>query len=90
MFTPSKRRGTKDCRIAASAVGVGQDGVRVARPRHDADAAYPEQRAASLLPRRCLADESYRRRIGRQLNKGENLHALQRSPAYAGQGALRG
>ncbi len=38
---------------------------------------------------RYLADETYRRRIGRQLNKGENLHALQRSLAYAGEGALR-
>jgi len=38
---------------------------------------------------RYLADETYRRRIGRQLNKGENLHALKRSLAYAGAGALR-
>src|SRR6266480_2313904 len=38
---------------------------------------------------RYLADETYRRRIARQLNKGENLHALKRSLAYAGQGALR-
>ena len=38
---------------------------------------------------RYLADETYQRRIGRQLNKGENLHALKRSLAYAGEGALR-
>src|SRR6266487_781887 len=38
---------------------------------------------------RYLADETYRRRIARQLNKGENLHALKRSLAYAGEGALR-
>ena len=38
---------------------------------------------------RYLADETYRRRIGRQLNKGENVHALKRSLAYAGEGALR-
>ncbi|MBL7622300.1 Tn3 family transposase [Frankia sp. AgB1.8] len=38
---------------------------------------------------RDLADETYRRRIARQLNKGENLHALRRSLAYAGEGALR-
>ncbi|GIE98717.1 Tn3 family transposase [Paractinoplanes rishiriensis] len=38
---------------------------------------------------RYLADETYRRRISRQLNKGENLHALRRSLAYAGEGALR-
>jgi TnpA family transposase len=38
---------------------------------------------------RYLADETYRRRIARQLNKGENLPALRRSLAYAGEGALR-
>ena len=38
---------------------------------------------------RYLADETYRRRIGRQLNKGENLHALKRNLAYANEGALR-
>ena len=38
---------------------------------------------------RYLADETYTRRISRQLNKGENLHALKRSLAYAGEGALR-
>ena len=38
---------------------------------------------------RYLADETYRRRIAGQLNKGENLHALKRSLAYAGEGALR-
>ncbi|MEU1813414.1 Tn3 family transposase [Micromonospora aurantiaca (nom. illeg.)] len=31
----------------------------------------------------------YPRRIARQLNKGENLHALRRSLAYAGEGAIR-
>jgi hypothetical protein len=36
---------------------------------------------------RYLAGETYRRRIARQLNKGENLHALRRSLAYAGEGA---
>lgn len=38
---------------------------------------------------RYLTDETYRRRIARQLNKGGNLHALRRSLAYAGEGALR-
>jgi TnpA family transposase len=32
---------------------------------------------------RYLADETYRRRIARQLNKGENLHSLRRELAYA-------
>ena len=36
-----------------------------------------------------LVDETYRRRIGRQLNKGENVHALKRMLAYAGEGAIR-
>lgn len=38
---------------------------------------------------RYLADETYRRRIARQLNKGENLHSLRRELAYAGEGAVR-
>ena len=37
---------------------------------------------------RYLADETYRRRIARQLNKGENLHSLRRELAYAGEGAV--
>jgi TnpA family transposase len=43
----------------------------------------------TLYAARYLADETYRRRIARQLNKGENLHALRRILAYAGEGALR-
>jgi TnpA family transposase len=43
----------------------------------------------TVFAARYLADETYRRRIGRQLNKGENLHAFKRSLAYAGEGALR-
>jgi TnpA family transposase len=38
---------------------------------------------------RYLADETYQRRIARQLNKGENLHSLRRELAYAGEGAVR-
>jgi hypothetical protein len=41
------------------------------------------------LSRRYLADDACRRRIGRQLNKGKNLHAFKWSLAYAGEGALR-
>ena len=37
---------------------------------------------------RYLADETYGRRIARQLTKGENLHSLRRSLAHAGEGAL--
>ncbi|MFC4899487.1 Tn3 family transposase [Streptosporangium amethystogenes subsp. fukuiense] len=35
-----------------------------------------------------LSDPSYRRRIGRQLNKGESLHALRRDLHYAQQGTI--
>jgi TnpA family transposase len=43
----------------------------------------------TLYAVRYLSDKSYRRRIGRQLNKGENLHSLRRALAYAHEGALR-
>ncbi len=36
-----------------------------------------------------LADEELRRRIGRQLNKGEQLHALRRAILYADEGHIR-
>ncbi len=35
-----------------------------------------------------LWDPSYRRRIGRQLNKGESLHALPRDLHYAQQATI--
>ncbi|MFI9848092.1 Tn3 family transposase [Nonomuraea sp. NPDC051941] len=35
-----------------------------------------------------LSDPAYRRRIARQLNKGESLHALRRDLHYAQQGAV--
>jgi hypothetical protein len=38
-------------------------------------------------PRRPVSDETYRRKIARQLNKGENLHALRRDLFYASEGA---
>ena len=39
---------------------------------------------------RYVADEELRRRVRRQLNKGESLHALRRDLHYAHQGAVRG
>ncbi len=36
-----------------------------------------------------LADETYRPKIARQLNKGESLHSLHRSLLYAHEGAIR-
>jgi len=38
---------------------------------------------------RYLAREDYRRKISRQLNKGESLHALRRDVFYAHEGAVR-
>ncbi|MFI6038093.1 Tn3 family transposase [Streptomyces sp. NPDC051315] len=38
---------------------------------------------------RYLADETYRRKITRQLNKGESLHSPRRSLLYAHEGAIR-
>jgi TnpA family transposase len=43
----------------------------------------------SVYAARYLADETYQRRIGRQLNKGENVHTLKRNLAYANEGALQ-
>jgi TnpA family transposase len=42
----------------------------------------------SIYAARYLADEGYRRRITRQLNKGEHLHALRRDLRYAQHGAF--
>jgi hypothetical protein len=36
-----------------------------------------------------LSDPEYRRKISRQLNKGESLHALRRDLHYANQGTIR-
>jgi hypothetical protein len=38
---------------------------------------------------RYLESEDERRRIGRQLNKGETLHALRRYVSFAGEGKIR-
>ena len=43
----------------------------------------------TIYAARYLADETYQRRIGRQLNKGENIHTLRRNLAHAHRGALR-
>ncbi|MGH3232848.1 MAG: Tn3 family transposase, partial [Streptosporangiaceae bacterium] len=43
----------------------------------------------TIYAARYLADETYQRRIGRQLNKGENVHTLRRDLAHAHQGKLR-
>lgn len=43
----------------------------------------------SIFAARYLSNEAYRRRIARQLNKGESLHALGRDLRYAHGGAFR-
>ncbi|MEV1173973.1 Tn3 family transposase [Nonomuraea sp. NPDC049784] len=43
---------------------------------------------ASLVTRQRWSDPAYRRKIARQLNKGESLHALRRDLHYAQQGAV--
>jgi TnpA family transposase len=43
----------------------------------------------TIYAARYLSDEAYRRRISRQLNKGESLHALRRDLCYAHEGKVR-
>ncbi|WP_221176585.1 Tn3 family transposase [Arthrobacter oryzae] len=42
-----------------------------------------------LIPNDYLSDPAYRRKISRQLNKGESLHALKRDLLYAHEGTIR-
>ncbi|MGS2648315.1 Tn3 family transposase [Streptosporangium sp. G12] len=44
----------------------------------------------TIYAARYLADPAYRRKICRQLNKGESLHALKRDLPYAHEGTIRG
>jgi TnpA family transposase len=43
----------------------------------------------TIYAARYLSDEAYRRKIARQLNNGESLHALRRDLCYAHEGAVR-
>jgi len=43
----------------------------------------------TIYAARYLSDPQYRRKISRQLNKGESLHALKRDLLYAHEGAIR-
>ncbi|GAA2150723.1 hypothetical protein GCM10010403_22580 [Glycomyces rutgersensis] len=43
----------------------------------------------TIYAARYLADDTYQRRIARQLNKGENVHALRRNVFYAFDGTVR-
>jgi TnpA family transposase len=44
----------------------------------------------TIYAARYLADPAYRRKISRQLNEGESLHALKRDLLYAHEGTVRG
>ncbi|WP_220039843.1 Tn3 family transposase [Nonomuraea aridisoli] len=54
-------------------------------------AALKEYRALrrTIYAARYLSDPAYRRKISRQLNKGESLHALKRDLLYAHEGTIR-
>ncbi|WSI97098.1 transposase [Nocardia sp. NBC_01329] len=43
----------------------------------------------TIYAARYLSDPDYRRKISRQLNKGESIHALKRDLIYAHEGAFR-
>ncbi|MCK9922005.1 transposase [Frankia sp. AgPm24] len=43
----------------------------------------------TIYAARYLSDPAYRRKISRQLNKGESLHALKRDLLYAHEGTIR-
>jgi TnpA family transposase len=46
-------------------------------------------RLAERSTAKCLSDPVYRRRISRQFNKCESLHALRRDLHYANEGSIR-
>jgi hypothetical protein len=60
---------------------------RTSRPHQRAIKEYGALRRTVYA--RYLVDETDRRRTARQLNKGENLHALRRCLAYASEEAIR-
>ena len=85
-------------RVAASVKGGHASGALVvgklcsSRRQQNALASAIKEYGAlrrTVYAARYLVDETYRRRIGRQLNKGENVHSLKRMLAYAGEGAIR-
>lgn len=60
--------------------------------RHNTLAAALKEYGAlrrTIYAARYLARPDYRRKIGRQLNKGESMHALRRDVFYAHEGAIR-
>ncbi|MGH3194130.1 MAG: Tn3 family transposase, partial [Streptosporangiaceae bacterium] len=83
-------------RVAASVKGGHATGALVvgklcsSRRQQNALAAAIKEYGAlrrTVYAARYLVDETYRRRTGRQLNKGENVHSLKRMLAYAGEAA---
>ncbi len=60
--------------------------------RQNTLAAAPKEYGAlrrTIYAAKYLSDPDYRRKISRQLNKGESLHALRRDVLYAHEGMIR-
>ena len=76
---------------ATAAIVVGKL-CSSARQQNELTAALKEYGTLrrTIYAARYLTDPDYQHRTVRQLNKGENLHDLRRTIAFAGQGALRG
>ncbi len=87
---PAARRRERAGRHATAALVVGKL-CSSKRQQNALTSAIKEYGALrrTVYAARYLADKAYRRRIARQLNKGENLRALRRALAYTGEGALR-
>jgi len=74
---------------ATASLVVGK--LSASGPQNTLAAALKEYGALrrTIYAARYLSDEAYRRKIARQLNKGESLHALRRDLCYAHEGAVR-
>jgi TnpA family transposase len=57
-------------------------------PRWPVDRPIKHWGGRTIHAAKYLSDPAYRRKIARQLNKGESLHALRRELHYAHQGAI--
>jgi hypothetical protein len=77
------------CRAGTNSVGLPYS---QATGRQNALAAALKEYGAlrrTIYAAKYLSDPDYRRRIARQLNKGESLHALRRDLLYAHEGMIR-
>lgn len=74
---------------ATTSLVVGK--LSASGPQNTLAAALKEYGALrrTIYAARYLSDEAYRRKVARQLNKGESLHSLCRDLCYAHEGAVR-